>query len=197
MVLSEYYPLLTPSLHIAKDLASSPLPIPVRYLSISSPFRFWNRKFSILSVSFWYWYWNEHLWGIDIGIGFETASAGFWYWYWFWNSFCWVLVLVLVLKLASAGFWYWYWFWIWFYVSVLISKNDSWSLVWYWIYVALKRHCRTHKMQRPFSCTTCDYSFHVRNIWLARFKTWILFRNSFLHCSLEETLQNTQDAKAF
>ena len=133
------------------------LAIPVRYLSISSPFRFWNRKFSILSVSFWYWYWNEHLWGIDIGIGFETASAGFWYWYWFWNSFCWVLVLVLVLKLASAGFWYWYWFWIWFYVSVLISKNDSWSLVWYWIYVALKRHCRTHKMRRPFSCTTCDY----------------------------------------
>ena len=62
----------------------------------------------------------------------------------------WVLVLVLLLSKSRCGW-----------VLVLISKNDSWSLIWYWIYVALKRHCRTHKMQRPFSCTTCDYSFHV------------------------------------
>ena len=27
--------------------------------------------------------------------------------------------------------------------------------------LALKRHCRAHKMRRPYSCTTRDYSYHV------------------------------------
>ena len=45
-----------------------PVNIPVRYLSISSPFRFWNRKFSILSVSYRYWYWKR-------------CHKRYWYWY--------------------------------------------------------------------------------------------------------------------
>ena len=51
---------------------------------------------------------------------------------------------------------------VWLLIScnILLARFKTWILVRnsFLQLIALKRHCRAHKMRSPFSCTTCDYN---------------------------------------
>ena len=100
------------------------------------------------------------------------------------------IVLILVLKRTPLGYWYWYWFWnsfCWVLVLVLVLKQ---LLLGFGFGIGFETcFCWVLVLILVLNLVLC-IGFDIEK--------WFLESRLILDiCSLEETLQNTQDAKTF
>ena len=96
----------------------------VRYWSVSAQFRYWNRNFSILSVSYRYWYWKKYVRGIGIGLGIakrvsevlvlvlvlKPDEVMVLVLYWYRRMVMWSIGIVSKKHIIFVGYWYRYWY---------------------------------------------------------------------------------------